>query len=402
MKTLSIQQPWASLICAGIKDVENRTWKAAKVPGRILIHASSKKVPRTFFNNIPEEMESYISNNVFFGNLAPLNELPTSAIIGYVTVTGFEDSAMDSVWADGPGVIKWKLEDAWMFDEPILNVKGKLNLFDYDDIDENNLPPAHQVELENIELNDNEDEVVVPCYDIPFKELGEGKNDHLQLYLTEDLKDLLCVYKDNKLGMKPFKTITLTCGDKYKKFELTEETEVYMMPDLDDKTNPYIIMYHNGKEEIWLTAEFFLGNKIDEGEFVMLDGNNIIHEFGIEHKEKQGSNKNIIKFTVNKSMFNDIINGQFKVFTKEIRPNTQSLYCIMDEDGYVKEINGVMQLRKYDAIQFVCRNESYTCEINNADIELLEDQDGNQITYEEKGEEYMAAQIVYTLGEEIK
>ena len=50
MKVLSVQQPWASLICAGIKDVENRTWKAAKVPGRILIHASSKKVTKNFFS----------------------------------------------------------------------------------------------------------------------------------------------------------------------------------------------------------------------------------------------------------------------------------------------------------------------------------------------------------------
>ena len=41
MKELSVQQPWASLICAGIKDVENRSWKAAKVPGRILILCKS-------------------------------------------------------------------------------------------------------------------------------------------------------------------------------------------------------------------------------------------------------------------------------------------------------------------------------------------------------------------------
>lgn len=27
MKLLTIKQPWASLICLGIKDVENRTWK---------------------------------------------------------------------------------------------------------------------------------------------------------------------------------------------------------------------------------------------------------------------------------------------------------------------------------------------------------------------------------------
>ena len=153
MKTLSIQQPWASLVCAGIKDVENRTWKPAQVPGRILIHASSKKVTKNFFASIPEYLVSFINNDIGFGNLPELDTLPTSAIIGYVTVTGFEEGEVDSIWSDGPGVIKWKLEDAWLFDEPILNVKGKLNLFDYDEIDENNLPPAHQVELTDVDIN---------------------------------------------------------------------------------------------------------------------------------------------------------------------------------------------------------------------------------------------------------
>ena len=37
MKTISVQQPWASLICAGIKDVENRNWKPKDNPGRMYI-----------------------------------------------------------------------------------------------------------------------------------------------------------------------------------------------------------------------------------------------------------------------------------------------------------------------------------------------------------------------------
>lgn len=39
MKCLSVKQPWASLICGGIKDVENRSWRVNDEPGRILIHA---------------------------------------------------------------------------------------------------------------------------------------------------------------------------------------------------------------------------------------------------------------------------------------------------------------------------------------------------------------------------
>ena len=269
MKVLSVQQPWASLVCAGIKDVENRSWKAAQVPGRILIHASSKKVSGNFLNTIPEEMESYISNNIIFGNLAPLNELPTSAIIGYVTVTGFDDGVVDSVWAEGAGVYKWKLEDAWMFDEPILNVKGKLNLFDYD-LDENNLPPAHQVELKCVDLNDNEDEVVVPCFELPYKEVAEESR--VQLFLTDDLRDLLCIREQGMIDMKKLKTITLTCGDNYKKFELKDDTGIYMMPDPQDDSQPYIIRYHDGRQDTWFTAEFLLGKKLDEGGYESICG----------------------------------------------------------------------------------------------------------------------------------
>lgn len=43
MKALSILQPWAWLICEGLKDIENRTWKpwnpGLKFRGRVLVHA---------------------------------------------------------------------------------------------------------------------------------------------------------------------------------------------------------------------------------------------------------------------------------------------------------------------------------------------------------------------------
>ena len=51
MLVLSVKQPWAYLLCAGIKDIENRTWDIPKKikqliekndGERILIHASAK------------------------------------------------------------------------------------------------------------------------------------------------------------------------------------------------------------------------------------------------------------------------------------------------------------------------------------------------------------------------
>lgn len=41
MKALSIMQPWAWLICAGHKDIENRSWPT-RFRGPVLIHAGKK------------------------------------------------------------------------------------------------------------------------------------------------------------------------------------------------------------------------------------------------------------------------------------------------------------------------------------------------------------------------
>ena len=44
-KALSVMQPWASLLVADLKDVENRTW-ATGYRGRLAIHASAKADPQ--------------------------------------------------------------------------------------------------------------------------------------------------------------------------------------------------------------------------------------------------------------------------------------------------------------------------------------------------------------------
>lgn len=149
MKTLSVQQPWASLIVKGIKDIENRIWKTP-YRGKILIHASSAKVSKDWVYEQPLEYFTAIFNEQRFGNMPfDLKELPTSAIIGYVEIESIIESGqlLDSAWDAGSGCYRWKLVNAYEFDEPITGVKGKLNLYDYPEISEDNLPPAHIVDL---------------------------------------------------------------------------------------------------------------------------------------------------------------------------------------------------------------------------------------------------------------
>ena len=154
----------------------------------------------------------------------------------------------------GEDAIKWTLKDAWLFDEPILKVKGKLNLFDYP-LDENNLPPAHQVELRDLSVDG--DEIVIPITDDQIDAFMKGLFEGIALYVTDDNYDILCEVNDNKLCIKPYKTAKLVGSTKTIRYELSPDSGVFAVPDIDDETKPYMILYHNGYEKEWLTAEFF-------------------------------------------------------------------------------------------------------------------------------------------------
>ena len=133
MKALSVKQPWASLIAHGVKDIENRTWKT-KFRGRIYIHAS-QNLPKDHWGLLSplqyrKAMDFIIDKN------DPILEL--GAIIGEVDIVDCVINH-ESIWAekalfphDSKPIYNWVLDNAVLYDEPILNVKGKLSLWEFD------------------------------------------------------------------------------------------------------------------------------------------------------------------------------------------------------------------------------------------------------------------------------
>jgi hypothetical protein len=141
MKTLSVKQPYASLIAHGIKNIENRTWPT-KFRGTIYIHASKSNAGSLY--ELLRESQLEAMNNSWTNSYYP--DRPTSAIIGQVDVV---DCVVNhySIWAEktevigytiegeplykGKPIYNWVLANAVLYDKPILNVKGKLSLWDY-------------------------------------------------------------------------------------------------------------------------------------------------------------------------------------------------------------------------------------------------------------------------------
>ncbi|GHT65427.1 hypothetical protein FACS1894110_07270 [Spirochaetia bacterium] len=170
MKTLSIRQPYATLVCRGIKTVENRTWDT-KYRGKLLIHASGKplawpelKYMTTTFvkdykkyygydhfpKSTPNSIKGYIrflNEIITFYHLSgglkytmPMDEIkkaakeygvimPSQCIIGEVELVDIVSNSKD-VFAE-PGCLHWIFDKAVLYEKPIMNVMGKLQLWEY-------------------------------------------------------------------------------------------------------------------------------------------------------------------------------------------------------------------------------------------------------------------------------
>lgn len=129
MKVLTIRQPWASLIMAGLKEYEFRSWKT-NYRGEILIHAG-----KTIDREAGKRLKKYLPD-----------KLPTGKILGKVELMNCSKVTpqfLRELRKINPDIYEktvFKEEYAWnvtvleKFDKPI-DTKGKLGLWNYSDKD---------------------------------------------------------------------------------------------------------------------------------------------------------------------------------------------------------------------------------------------------------------------------
>ena len=146
---ICVRQPFATLLCSGIKDIENRKY-STDYRGRLFITTGVNDYINDVLNDPNYDM--LVAPYVERGIIPPLESLQKSALIGYVDLVDCVLEPVNSfwsrgAWADGHNV-NWIIKNAYIFDEPqMVGTKWMLNLFDIPELDPDNLPPAHKVEF---------------------------------------------------------------------------------------------------------------------------------------------------------------------------------------------------------------------------------------------------------------
>lgn len=127
MKTITIKQPYASLIAAGIKKYEFRTWKS-KYRGKLLIHAGKgidKKAMEKFKNYNLEYPSGCIIAICDMVDCVKIDEETRKMLLKENELV-YGKAAMDKSF-DGYG---FRLENVKMIEE--ISVKGALSFWEYD------------------------------------------------------------------------------------------------------------------------------------------------------------------------------------------------------------------------------------------------------------------------------
>lgn len=119
-KGITIIQPFASLILAGIKTVENRSWPC-KNPGYYALHAGKTKCSRKEIDRLKK-----IPSLAYF--VQDMKDIPVGAIIGIVKFGVIEPSSdVDDFWKMNDG-FWWHIDEVIKLDKPIER-KGQLGLW---------------------------------------------------------------------------------------------------------------------------------------------------------------------------------------------------------------------------------------------------------------------------------
>lgn len=111
VKVIKVKQPWALHLVRGIKDCENRSWRAS---GWIAV-ASSKAIPS---KKLLRELAMRTCHVPGYREV-PMSEYKYQHILGLIRVECCEsNNHRATVWHNPPDYA-WMVQEAWEFKEPI-------------------------------------------------------------------------------------------------------------------------------------------------------------------------------------------------------------------------------------------------------------------------------------------
>lgn len=259
MKTIILDQPWASLIVNGISDIANVD-SPTQHSGMSLIASSDKKIDDDFFEQIPVEYSATIGNHILMGNLPQLDQMPLNSIIGCADLVG-ESTEIDddtSMWGLGP--VMWQFDNIRAFETATtLNGSNRhSNIIDADDKishEPSHCPSIRMPHIENGEL-------IIPLSAQYFDQIMALDHKFVNFEIAHsEIADILLADAEKYL-LNRFATVRLISNDS-RSTRFTAHPDTAVQAYLDDCGNPIMVPTLWSPQPIpWLVAHIAMGKEL--------------------------------------------------------------------------------------------------------------------------------------------
>ncbi|MBQ3636476.1 MAG: hypothetical protein II951_12815 [Bacteroidales bacterium] len=266
MKALSVTQPWASLVIAGVRNIIGKPY-TTDYRGTVLIVANSQTKELDSDEEYPAEWDMRISYAIETGSVESYDKMPLGAVLGYATLVDVIESSDEepiNIWDDGLQY-QWKLENPVRFDYPILGAKARGKLFDIASFVEGNLPHGSLSVISTPSITDGVMSLTISEDALSgiLETEAQGKDLFFWLEDLPEFRFMLYSDPDRKI-LKPISTIELSAQNATNKSETTIPTQRFEVsryaptPLLDDDGALVTMTNLNGDEVNYPTISFVL------------------------------------------------------------------------------------------------------------------------------------------------
>ena len=102
----------------------------------------------------------------------------------------------------------------------------------------------------------------------------------------------------------------------------------------------------------------------------------------------------VLELKCSEKELKEVASGKKKTISREVRPNNERKFCLVND---AEEITGLIE---YDSLLLSCKklNASLTVEVNEIRLLEYEDENGDLVFYDYKGEQHQMIDIDYDLG----
>ncbi|MCQ2226405.1 MAG: hypothetical protein MJZ01_00675 [Bacteroidales bacterium] len=263
MYYICLEQPLASLVCAGVIDVIASEPSNKDIRGRVLVVAGGNNHVFDYTDRLPYELFVAVTNASIFGKIPDLGNMPSKCIVGSVEIVDEVEESY-SIWQTPKMNSVWRIARPMMAKETIAWEGSKKTFGTTDLVNEDEIGSImKEPNIKSIEYKDKK--LIVSQSQENIEKYFSGEFNMLSFFIDEDVERSGLFPDLEVYDVEKVESIELVCDTRRFLFDvdsitagirLDEKGEEVRTPSLFEEEKEWeCVIIAIGKKRMWINND---------------------------------------------------------------------------------------------------------------------------------------------------